>query len=116
MTKLAIPPDLGGMFAASEDAYERATQEGYAENPAVIAAVAALKSAWTALHLANNNYATAKGVFSVEFAAVRVDRAGRASREACIKLHAAMKEVAAEHRLYNRCLTLARLSFGKTPK
>ena len=107
MTKIAIPPDLAGMFAACEDAYEQATQEGYAENPTVVAAVTALKSAWTALHLANNNYTTAKGVFSVEFAAIRVDRACRASREACIKLHAAIKEAAAEHRLYNRCLTMA---------
>jgi hypothetical protein len=82
MTKIAIPPDLAGMFATCEHAYEQAAREGYAENPA---AVAALKSAWTALHLANNNYATAKGVFSVEFAAIRVDRACRASREACIK-------------------------------
>ena len=107
MTKIAIPPDLAGIFAACEDAYEQATREGYAENPTVVAAVTALKSAWTALHLANNNYARAKGVFSVEFAAIRVDRACRASREACIKLHAAIKEAAAEHRLYNRCLTMA---------
>ena len=107
MAKIAIPPELAVMFAACEDAYEKAAREGYAENPTVIAAVTALKSAWTALHLANNNYTTAKGVFSVEFAAIRVDRACRASREACIKLHAAIKEAAAEHRLYNRCLTMA---------
>jgi hypothetical protein len=43
------------MFAACEDAYEQATQAGYAENPAVIAAVTALKSAWRALHVANYN-------------------------------------------------------------
>ena len=107
MAKIAIPPDLAVMFAACEDAYEQAAREGYAENPTVVAAVAALKSAWTALHLANNNYATAKGVFSVEFAAIGVDRACRASREACTKLYAAIKEAAAEHRLYNRCLTMA---------
>jgi hypothetical protein len=107
MAKIAIPPELAGMFAACEDAYEQAAREGYAENPTVVAAVTALKSAWMALHLANNNYATAKGVFSVEFAAIRVDRACRASREACIKLHAAIKEAAAEHRLYDRCLTMA---------
>jgi hypothetical protein len=92
MTKIAIPPDLAGMFAACEDAYEQATREGYAENPAVVAAVTALKSAWKALHLANYNYTTTKGFFSVEFAAIRVDRACRASREACIKLHAAIKD------------------------
>jgi hypothetical protein len=107
MTKIAIPPDLAGMFAACEDAYERATREGFAENPAVVAAVTALKSAWQALHLANYNYSTARGVFSIEFAAIRVDRACRASRAACITLHAAINEAAAEHRLYNRCLTLA---------
>jgi hypothetical protein len=107
MTKIAIPPDLAVMFAACEDAYEQAAREGYAENPAVVAAVAALKSAWKALHLANYNYTTAKGVFSVEFAAMRVDRACQASREACIKLHAATKDAAAEHRLYNRCLIMA---------
>jgi len=50
MTKIAIPPDLAAMFAACEDAYEQATREGYAENPAVIAAVTALKSAWKTLH------------------------------------------------------------------
>ena len=44
MTKIAIPPDLAAMIAACEDAYEQATREGYAENPAVIAAVTALKS------------------------------------------------------------------------
>jgi len=63
MTKIAIPPDLAGMFAACEDAYEQATREGYAENPAVIAAVTALKSAWRALHVANYNLMTAKGFF-----------------------------------------------------
>jgi hypothetical protein len=107
MTKIAIPPDLAGMFAACEDAYEQATQEGFAENPAVVAAVTALKSAWKALHLANSNYTTAKGVFSIEFAAIRVDRACRASRAACTTLHAAIKEAAAEHHLYNRCLIMA---------
>jgi hypothetical protein len=53
MAKIAIPPDLAGMFAACEDAYEQATREGFADNPAVVAAVTALKSAWNALHLAN---------------------------------------------------------------
>jgi hypothetical protein len=107
VAKIAIPPDLAGMFAACEDAYEHATREGFADNPAVVAAVTALKSAWNALHLANHNYAKAKGVFSVEFAAISVDRACRASRAACITLDAAIKEAAAEHRLYNRCLIMA---------
>jgi hypothetical protein len=63
MTKIAIPPDLAAMFAACEDAYEQATREGYAENPAVIAAVTALKSAWKTLHLENYKRMTAKGFF-----------------------------------------------------
>jgi len=71
------------MFAACEDAYEQATREGYAENPAVIAAVTALKSAWKTLHLENYKRMTAKGFFSVEFAAMRADRACQATREAC---------------------------------
>ena len=110
MPRIAIPPDLAVMFVACEDAYEQAARGGYAENPIVVAAVAALKSAWTALHLANHNYTTAKGVISVEFAAIRFDRACRASREACITLHGAIKGAAAEHRLYNRCLTMANQS------
>jgi hypothetical protein len=106
MTKIAIPPDLAGMFAACEDAYEQATLEGYAENPAVIAAVTALETAWKALQLANYNLMTAKGFFSVKFAAMRVDRACQAYRDACIKLHAAIAQAALQHRLYNRCLAL----------
>ncbi len=112
MARIAIPPDLAGMFAACEDAYEQATREGYAENPAVIAAVTALKSAWTALHLAHRNLRTAKGFFSVEFAAMRAGRSCRATREACIKLHAAIGQAAKEHRLYNRCLMLTNTDQG----
>ena len=112
MAKIAIPPDLAGMFAACEDAYERATQEGYAANPGVIAAVNALKSAWTALHLANCNYTTAKGFFSIEFATIRFDLACRATRDACVKLHAAIGQAAVEHRLHKRCLALAKTDQG----
>jgi hypothetical protein len=107
MAKIAIPPDLAGMFAACEGAYEQATREGYAENPAVIAAVSALKSAWKALHVANYNLMTAKGFFPVEFATLRADRACRATRKACINLDAAIEQAAAENHLYNRCLTLS---------
>ena len=106
MTKIAIPPDLAGMVAACEDAYEQATREGYAENPAVIVAVTALKSAWTALRVANRGVMTAKGFFPIEFATMRADRACRATREACINLHTAIEQAAAENRLYNRCLKL----------
>jgi len=106
MATIAIPEDLADMFAACEDAYEQATREGYAENPAVVAAVRVLKSAWSALHIANHNVPT-KGFFAVEFAAMRAERACGASRQACIKLQAAMKEAAAEYRLYKRSLTIA---------
>jgi hypothetical protein len=81
-TKIAIPPDLAGMFTACEDAYEQATREGYAENPAVVAAIADLKSAWKALHVANYNLMTAKGFFAAEFATVRTERACWATTEA----------------------------------
>ena len=107
MAKIVIPPDLAGMFAACEDAYEQATREGYAENPAVAAAVSALKSAWKALHVANYNLMMARGFFPVEIASLRVDRARRATRKACINLNAAIVQAAAENRLYNRCLMLA---------
>jgi|GraSoiStandDraft_11_1057310.scaffolds.fasta_scaffold403578_1 hypothetical protein len=113
MAKIAIPPDLAGMFAACEDAYEQATREGYAENPAVIAAVTALKSAWKALHVANYNLMTAKGFFPVEFATMRADRACRATRKACINLNAAIVQAAAENRLYNRCLALSQPTSGR---
>ena len=103
MAKIAIPPDLAAMFAACEDAYEQATREGYAENPAVTA----LKFAWTALHVANCNLMTAKGFFPVEFATVHADRACQTVREACIKLHAEIAQAALEHRLHNRCLGLS---------
>ena len=106
MTKIAIPSDLARMFATCENAYEQATREGYAENPAVIAAVSTLKSAWAALHVANRNLMTAKGFFPVEFAALCADRACRAARKACINLHTAIEQAAEENRLYNRCLLL----------
>jgi hypothetical protein len=92
------------MFAGCEAAYEKATREGYGHNPAVLAVVAVLKTAWTALQVANQDLLRAKGFFAVEFASMRSERACRASREACIKLLAAIEEAAAEHRLRNRCL------------
>jgi hypothetical protein len=106
MTKIAFPPDLADMFAACENAYEQATREGYADNPAVIAAVSALKSAWKALLIAHSNLMTAKGFFSVEFAAMRAYRACQATREACIKLDAVIGQAALEHRLYDRGVKL----------
>jgi hypothetical protein len=107
MAKIALPPDLAAMFAVCERAYEQATREGYGENPSVIAAVSELKSAWKALHIANCDLIMAKGFFAVEFASIRFESACRATREACINLHAVIRQAAAENRLYNRCLTLA---------
>jgi len=107
MAEIAIPPDLAVMFAACEDAYEQAAREGYAENRAVVAAVIALKSAWTTLHVANQSLLSTKGFFAIEFATIRFERACQASREACIKLHAAIKEAAAENR---QCLIIANQS------
>jgi hypothetical protein len=112
MAKIAIPPDLAGMFAACEDAYEQATREDYAENPAVIAAVSVLKCAWKTLHVANYNLMMAEGFFPVEIATLRADRARRATRKACINLHAAIVQAAAEKRLYNRCLMLTNADQG----
>jgi len=106
VANVAIPPDLAAMFAACEDAYEKATQEGYAEYPAVVAAVSVLKSAWTALHVANSNLLTAKGFFAVEFATMHANRACQTTRKACVHLQAAINQAAAENRLYNRCLLL----------
>jgi hypothetical protein len=101
MTKTAILRDLAGKFAACEDAYEQATREGYAENPAVIASVAALKSAWRALYVANCNPMMGRGFFSVNFTVIRRDQARRAAREACINLQAAIAQAALEHRLHS---------------
>jgi hypothetical protein len=106
MTRIATFPDLASKFAACEDAYEQATQEGYAENSVVITAVTALRSAWRALYVANCNLRTAQGFSSVKFASIRAGRARRAARKACINLDAAIVQAALEHRLHNRCLKL----------
>ena len=53
-------------------------------------------------YLANYNLKTAKGLFSVKFAARRADRAFRATCEACINLHAAIGQAALEHHLNER--------------
>src|SRR5262249_17649342 len=112
MAKIAIPPDLAAMFAACEGAYEQATREGYAENPAVIAAISALKSAWKALHVANYKLMMAEGFFPVEIATLRADRACQATRTACINLHAAIAQAAAENRLYDRAFMLVNADQG----
>jgi hypothetical protein len=105
---VTIPADLAALFAACEAAYEHATGEGYAQGPAVSAAVTVLKSAWTALLAAHCKRIAASGLFGVAFATTRAHRACRATRKACTNLHAALEQAAAEHRLYNRCLMLTR--------
>jgi hypothetical protein len=107
MAKIGVPQDLAVMFAACEAAYEQATREGYAENLEVLAALTALKSAWTAVDVASRNLMTARGFFLIEFASIRFDRACRVTREACINLHAAIKQAGAESRLNKRCLELS---------
>ena len=57
--------------------------------------------------LVRSDLMTARGFFAVRFATLRADRACRATRKACINLHAALVQAAAENRLYNRCLMLA---------
>ena len=109
---MRIPPDLADMFAICEGAYEQATREGYAENPPVITAVTALKSARKTWLVASHNLMMARGFFAAGFATLRANRACRATRKACINLHAAFVQAAAENRLYNRCLMLANADQG----
>ena len=87
-------------------------REGYAENPPVITAVTALKSARKTWLVASHNLMMARGFFAAGFATLRADRACRATRKACINLHAALVQAAAENRLYNRCLMLANADQG----
>ena len=107
MAKNALPPDVTAMLAACEHAYEQATRAGYGETPNVIAAISELKFAWNALHIASCNLTGTKGFFAVELASIRIERACRATCEACIKLQAAIAHAAAEHDLHNRCVKLA---------
>ena len=107
MARITLPPDLAARFAACEHAYGQATQQGYGEHPNVIAAVTELRSAWKGLHIANCDLVMAKGLFAVEFASMRFERACRVTREACSKLQMATAHAAAEKALYDRCLILA---------
>ena len=101
-----IPGDLLALIAACEGKYAEARQKGYAKSPDVIAAVAVLKLACAALATANDNRKGTKGLFGITVANLRAHRASRATRKACIDLHAAMERAWAEHRLHNRCLML----------
>ena len=98
-----IPNDLLGITAACETNYADARRRGYAKSPDVIAAVAVLKSAYAVLAAANDNLKATKGLFGMTVATLRAHRACRATRKACINLHAAIEQAWAENRLHNRC-------------
>ena len=101
-----ILDDLLRTLATCEAAYADASRNGYAKGPDVIAAVAALKSGYAALVAANDNLTATKGFFGITVASVRTHLACRATRNACINLHAAIERAWAENRLHNRCLML----------
>jgi hypothetical protein len=101
-----ILDDLLRMTAACEANYADARRKGYADSPDVIAAVAVLKSAYAGLAAANDNLKGTKGFFRMTVASLRAHRACRATRKACINLHAATEQAWTENRLYNRCLLL----------
>ena len=100
------------LIAACEDGYADACRKGYADIPAVIAAVTALKSAHRAWVRANRSRRAATGLFRVMIATLRARRACRLTQRACIALQAALQEAAAENHLHNRCLLL----FGSESK
>jgi hypothetical protein len=99
--------DLAGITMACKEAYADASREGYADNPTVIPAVAALKEAHTALVLADADFTAAKNlsltgargfiprgisVFEVTRAAWRTDRATRAAAAAYARLRAVIMQ------------------------
>ena len=100
-----IPGDLLGLIAACEGKYAEAKRKGYAKSPDVIGAVAVLKSACTALAIANDELTT-KGFFGRAVATMRANRACRATRRACINLDAAIERAWVDNHLHNRCLML----------
>jgi hypothetical protein len=112
MAKIGSSENLGAIIAACDDAYAEACQEGYADSPALIAAITAVKSAHRTWVIANRNRRTAKGFFRRMAATLRADRACRRTHRACIELQSALAEAAAENHLHNRCLLL----FNPNPK
>ena len=90
-----IPDHLVGITTACE--------ADYANSPDVVAAVAILKSAYAALAAANDNLKATKGLFGMTVATLRAHRACRATRKACINLHAAQEQAWSENRLHDRC-------------
>jgi hypothetical protein len=55
MAKIVSSENLGAIIAACDDAYAEACREGYADSPAVVAALAAVKSAHRTWVIANRN-------------------------------------------------------------
>ncbi len=106
MAQIAIPGKLLPILATCEAAYADASRRGYAKSPDVVAAVADLKSAYKALAIANVNLTATKGFFAIAVATLRAHRACRATRKACINLHAAIEQAWMENRLHNRCSML----------
>jgi hypothetical protein len=81
--------DLTAIITACEEAYAKASRQGYADNPAIIAGVAALKKAQAALLTA---------VAAVNAGAtLRADRALREARTAYINLCAAITNLGEEN-------------------
>jgi hypothetical protein len=106
MAEIITSKKLRAMIAACEEAYADACREGYGESPAVIAAVAAVKSAQKDWVIAKRNLPAAKGLFRIMAARLRADRTFRLTHRACIQLQSALKEAAAENHLHNRCLLM----------
>jgi len=84
--------DLADITTACEEAYADASREGYADNPTVIASVAALKNAHAELVFADANFSAAKGFFRLTGAVWRADRASRAAQAAYVGLRAAIAQ------------------------
>src|SRR5215469_15652015 len=101
-----IPDDLLRTLATCEAAYADASRDGYAKGPDVIAAVAALTSAYAALAATNNKLKATKGLFGTTAATLRAHQARRITRKACIDFHAAIEHAWSENRLHNRCSTV----------
>lgn len=104
--------DLAGITMACKEAYANASREGYADNPTVIAAVAALKEAHAALVLADADFTAAKdllntgakgffitGISFIEVtrATWRADRATRAAAAAYARLRAVIMQAGDEN-------------------
>jgi hypothetical protein len=104
--EIAISEKLAAIVAACEDALADACREGYADNPAVVAAAAAVKSAHRTWVIADRSRRATNGFFRLMAATFRAHRACRRTHRACTQLQSALAEAAAENHLHNRCLLL----------